>query len=108
MTTKRIYNSWRKWSGGKCPVPGDTLVHVKFRYGGSSEDYTANYYRWANYGVGSDIVEYCVVDERPDLEAAEKLLRDKGYTVTPPSKPLTFENVAPMTEDYWKKHGPLR
>ena len=45
-----------------------------------------------------------------DLEAAEQLLRDNGYTVTPPAKPLTFEDVVPMTEApqkgtvYWMIH----
>ena len=38
------------------------------------------------------------VAEELDLEAAEKLLRDNGYTVTPPAKPLTFEDVVPLTE----------
>ena len=38
------------------------------------------------------------VTEQPDLEAAEKLLRDNGYTITKPAKPLTFEDVVPMTE----------
>ncbi len=36
--------------------------------------------------------------EQPDLEAAEKLLLNYGYTVIPPAKPLTFEDVVPMTE----------
>ena len=45
-----------------------------------------------------------------DLDAAEKLLCANGYTVTPPAKTLTFENVKPMTEappegtDYWVVH----
>lgn len=33
-----------------------------------------------------------------DLKAAEQLLRENGYTVTPPAKPLTFEDVVPMME----------
>ena len=33
-----------------------------------------------------------------DLKAAEQLLRANGYTVTLPDKPLTFEDVKPMTE----------
>ena len=45
-----------------------------------------------------DIMEYCVAIEQSDLEAAERLLRDNGYTVIPPAAPLTFEDVAPMTE----------
>ena len=42
-----------------------------------------------------------------DLKAAEQLLRANGYTVTPPAKHLTFEDVTPMTEaplrgtEYW-------
>ncbi len=39
-----------------------------------------------------------VTDALPDLGAAEKLLRANGYTVIPPAKPLTFEDVVPMTE----------
>ena len=38
------------------------------------------------------------VTERADLGAAEKLLRANGYTVTPPTKPLTFKDVTPLTE----------
>ncbi len=34
-----------------------------------------------------------VTDALPDLGAAEKLLRANGYTVIPPAKPLTFEDV---------------
>ena len=45
-----------------------------------------------------DSMEYCVAIEQPDLEAAEKLLRENGYTIIPPAKPLTFEDVVPMTE----------
>ena len=45
-----------------------------------------------------DIVEYCTVTEQPDLDAAEQLLRDNGYTITPPAKPLTFEDVEPLTD----------
>ena len=55
-------------------------------------------YRW-RCGLGdSDIVEYCVVLEQADLDVAEKLLRENGYTVTPPAKSLTFDDVVPMTE----------
>ncbi len=35
------------------------------------------------------------ITEQPDLKAAEQLLLAHGYTVT---KPLTFEDVEPMTE----------
>ena len=44
------------------------------------------------------------------VEAAENLLLSLGYAINPPSKPLTFEDVAPMTEappvgtEYWAVH----
>lgn len=36
--------------------------------------------------------------EQADLDAAEKLLSANGYTIAPPAKPLTFDDVVPMTE----------
>ena len=97
MTTKKIYGPWIKWHGGECPVPPETMVKVKLR-GGIVGELRAGDYRW-RCGLGdSDIVEYCVVLEQADLKAAEQLLRANGYTIIPPVKPRTFEDVVPMTE----------
>ncbi len=104
MTTKKIYGPWFKWHGGECPVPPGTRVEVKFRHGGVEEGIAADLY-WSHVSDNSDIWEYRTVTEQPDLDAAEKLLRENGYT--PPAKPLTFEDVTPMTEappegtEYW-------
>ena len=98
MTNKKIYKPWIKWDGGECPVPRDQEVMVKLRSGVVRGPGRAVSYLWAHHDDNSDIVEYCTVTEQPDLEAAEKLLRENGYTVTPPAKPLTFEGVTPMTE----------
>ena len=104
MTTEKIYGPLIKWHGGECPVQPDTLVEVKFRRGDSTPEHPASEYCWRHYDEDHDIVEYCVVLEQADLESAEKLLRDNGYTVT---KPLTFADVKPMTEapedhtEYW-------
>ena len=106
MTTKKIYGPWIEWDGGECPVPHDQEVEVKFRYGGASEEIAADLY-WSHVGDNSDIVEYRTITEQASLDAAECLLRENGYTVTPPTKPLTFEDVEPMTEappegtEYW-------
>ena len=107
MTTKKIYGPWIKWHGGECPVPPVTAVKIKLRNGSVwGPGYAVNY-QWLCHGVESDIVEYCTVIEQPDLEAAEKLLLANSYTVIPPAKPLTFEDVVPMTEvppkgtEYW-------
>ena len=98
MTTKKIYGPWIDWSGGECPVPPETIVKVELRCGGSELSGLAREYYWNHYDDDGDIVSYCTVTEQPDLEAAEKLLLAFGYAVTPPAKPLTLEDVAPMTE----------
>ena len=97
MTIKKIYGPWIKWHGGECPVPPETMVQVKLR-GGIVGELRAGDYLW-RCGIGDgDIVEYCVVLEQADLEAAEQLLSANGYTVIPPAKQLTFEDVVPLTE----------
>ena len=96
MTTEKIYGPWVKWHGGACPVPPDTVVKVKCRSGKVLEPRLAYRYSWSHIDSNSDIVEYHTVTEQPDLEAAEKLLRDNNYTVIPPAKPLTFEDITPM------------
>ena len=98
MTTKKIYGPWIKWHGGECPVPPNTRVVVKCRSGKVLEPRLAYRYRWKHIDSNGDIVEYCTITEQPDLDAAEKLLRENGYTIIPPAKPLTFEDVVPMTE----------
>lgn len=107
MTTQKIYSPWLEWHGGECPVPPDTLVKIKLRSGAVMGPSCALGHRWDHHGTHGDIVEYCVVTDQADLDAAEQLLRANGYTVTPPAKPLTFEDVEPMTEapenrtEYW-------
>ena len=95
MTLKKIYGPWIEWNGGECPVPPDTLVEVKFRRGDSTSEHPASDYCWRHYGEDHDIVEYLIVIEQADLDAAEQLLRANGYTVT---RPRTFEDLKPMTE----------
>ena len=98
MSTKKIYGPWVKWDGGECPVPDDTRVEVKCRSGKVLEPLLAYRYSWTHIDRNNDIVEYHTVTEQPDLEAAENLLLANDYTVIPPSKPLTFKDVVPMTE----------
>ena len=106
MTNKEIYGPEIDWRGGERPVPPDTKVGVEFRGGTVGEARAGDYY-WNHDDDDGDIVSYSIITEQPDLEAAEKLLRENGYTVTPPAKPLTFEDVTPMTEaplrgtEYW-------
>ena len=105
MTTK-IYGPWIDWNGGKRPVPPDTAVQARRRNGSVVEARAVDLY-WLHISSKYDIVSYRTITEQPDFEAAEKLLRENGYTVTPPAKPLTFEEVTPMTEaplrgtEYW-------
>lgn len=98
MTTKKIYGPWIKWHGGECPVMRDQEVMIKLRSGVVRGPGRAVSYMWAHHNYHTDIVEYCVVLEQADLDAAEQLLRENDYTVIPPAKPLTFEDIKPMTE----------
>ena len=98
MANKEIYGPWIKWHGGECPVPPETMVQLKLRKLALERGGRAGGYYWHHGGGDDDIVEYRTFTEQPDLKAAEQLLRANGYTVTPPAKPLTFEDVVPMTE----------
>ena len=101
MTTKKIYGPWIKWHGGECPVMRDQKVMIKLRNGSVRGPGRAVSYQWGHLvdeDDCGDIVEYRTITEQADLEAAEQLLRANGYTVIPPAKPLTFEDVVPMTK----------
>ena len=98
MTTKKIYGPWIKWDGGERPVPPETMVKIKLRSGHVTGPVFAAHCEWKRHNHHADIVEFCTVTEQLDLNAAEKLLRDNGYTVTTPEKTLTFEDLTPMTE----------
>ena len=98
MTTEKIYGPWIKWGGGECPVPPKTLVKIKLRSGHVTGPVFAAHCEWKRHNHHADIVEFCTITEQPDLEAAEQLLRANDYTIIPPAKPLTFEDVTPMTE----------
>jgi len=57
---------WIEWSGGECPVDGNTLVRVKLRGGEYRSPDPASYFRWWHSGTVAaglpyDIVAYCVV-----------------------------------------------
>ena len=98
MTTKKIYGPWIKWHGGAGPVMRDQKVMVKLRNGSVRGPGRAVSYQWGHLvdeDDCGDIVEYRTVTEQADLETAEQLLCANGYIVT---KPLTFEDVVPMTE----------
>lgn len=109
MTTKKIYGPHIDWNGGECPVPPETKAEVELRGGAVMEARAGDYY-WDHDDDDGDIVSYRTVTEQDDLGAAEKLLRANSYTVIPPAKPLTFEDVTPMTEApkkgtwYWVIH----
>ena len=98
MTTKKIYGPWIDWNGGKCPVPPKTLVKIMLRSGHVTGPVFAAHCEWKRRNHHADIVEFCTITEQADLDAAEKLLFAYGYTVIPPAKLLTFEDITPLTE----------
>ena len=101
MTPQKIYSPRIKWHGGECPVMRAQEVVVKLRNGSVRGPGRAVSYQWGHLvdeDHCGDIVEYCIVTEQAELEAAEQLLSANGYTIIPPAKPLTFEDALPMTE----------
>lgn len=78
MTAAQTEAEWIDWAGGECPVPGETLVEVRFRDGdewlvvdgmeGPAGDFcptggpsTPNNDNWLHNGSDCDIVKYRVV-----------------------------------------------
>lgn len=96
MTTEKIYGPPIKWNGGECPVPPETMVKIKLRSGHVTGPVFAVNCVWERHNHHTDIVEYCVTAS--EIDAAEQMLRANGYTITPPAKPLTFEDVVPLTD----------
>ena len=53
---------WIEWTGGECPVPKQTLVLIKWRVGGQSNNWwPAREYRWNHAPNVSDIIAYMVM-----------------------------------------------
>ena len=67
-------NPWIEWDGdtdGKCPVPDDYRVEVRFRNGEACvHPYTADSWHWGNHGESYDIVAYRVIgSDEPEAQA---------------------------------------
>lgn len=54
-------SKWIKWDGGDCPVPGNTIVDVKFKSGYKFRGYRACSWKWPGSGSGQ-IVAYKVIE----------------------------------------------
>ena len=71
-------NDWIEWNGGECPVPGDTLVEVKFR--NSNRTYKASpakEWDWVIDHCAGDIIADRVIE--PATETT-KIKSDGGQT----------------------------
>jgi len=54
-----LNDGWIAWSGGECPVSGDTKVYVRFRCGEEVHNkYCAAGWSWIHSGSTLDIVAY--------------------------------------------------
>ena len=55
-------DGWVKWGGGKCPVPGDTVVEVKYCDASVSPYiWQAEAFWWTHKGSAHDIAAYRIV-----------------------------------------------
>lgn len=55
-------DGWIEWNGGKCPVPGDTVVQVKLRDNLKGTNHACRY-RWTRICNYDDIIAYRVAQE---------------------------------------------
>lgn len=53
---------WVKWSGGKMPVPRNTLVKYRTRNGEGGTEYARDLF-WLHGDPEGDIVAYCIVKD---------------------------------------------
>lgn len=79
-------DGWIEWSGGECPVPGDTLVEVRF-FDYAPLNGIARNYRWKHKHTpagGSDIIAYRVIEPAAnDTETSEPGLADMAGKAEP-------------------------
>ena len=64
---------WIDWNGGECPVDGDLLVEIVFRYGNSIDQFSnaSNFY-WLHSGYPGDIIAYKIIEEEKEMEKEYK------------------------------------
>lgn len=68
-------SEWIEWSGGECPVGGDTIVEVELRAGMTCIDSAKNL-RWVHFDWPGDITRYRISQFSSDA-GATKTLRDE-------------------------------
>lgn len=59
---KRQDAGWIEWGGGKCPVPEDAMVEIKYNSGAVFTDF-AKHNNWEHVYAWSNIVAYRVIEE---------------------------------------------
>jgi hypothetical protein len=72
--------NWTPHHGGDCPVPGETMVEVKWNFDPPddfvSDPTKALEYRWTHSGrEGDDIIAYRVLREAPPADDGEGVAR---------------------------------
>jgi hypothetical protein len=65
LTVKTVDDGWIIWTGGKCPIAGETEVDVKLRECGEHtlNGYAENF-RWKHEQIGSDITAYKIKENK--------------------------------------------
>ena len=52
---------WFDWHGGECPVPAETRVELRFRFGGENRLALASGWPWGHDDHPYDIVAYRII-----------------------------------------------
>lgn len=70
-------SGWIKWEGGECPVAPETEVACRYRDGCFGVAKAREFF-WNNRSNDSDIVEYYVLDDKPQqldiVQTAKEIL----------------------------------
>jgi len=79
---------WIDWNGGECPVDGDLLVEIVFRYDNSIDQFSnaSNFY-WLHSGYPGDIIAYKIIEEKQEVE---KEYKKWGEMTTEEHKDLVY------------------
>ena len=73
---------WIEWNGGECPVPGDTLVDLKFADKGSCAVVSAGQFDWGHCdNPYFNIIAYRIVQPDSGFAKSEKVDERVGVEV---------------------------
>jgi len=101
-------DGWIPWYGGKCPVPYDARVEVKFRCGKTNDRIIAGVWGWGKGDGSHSIVAYRLLDEdgKPvkyskPLAEFHKQVGEVAESALPITLKLSYDTPIKTTYTFW-------